>query len=456
VTNHADQRVDAHPEKRFFVEMLTRDIELAPAIIDLVDNSIDGAKRLRPDEADDRYEGLWVKLQLSADAFEILDSCGGFDREHAVTYAFKFGRHPDQPGTAGEVGQFGVGMKRAIFKIGREFEVACRTGDDRWRVAVDVDAWLDDPDDWTFPLEDAREGEPEAPGTLVRCGRLLPSARDRLAQAAFVSRVLSEISMRHALALQQGLSIEVNERRLVPRPPTLLTSDALEPISYSEVLTDPGGAQIEMRLSAGLAAGDEADEELDTDDPTLFTGADAAGWYVFCNGRALLFANRSRLTGWGEEVPRFHPQYRRFRGFVYLTGDSAAMPWNTAKTDVDEDSEIWAQARRHIVDALRKSVTVMNRVKREVQQLPPEDRPLVGAIARSRPAALEQLLERRAYKVPDPAPRAVSDARRIAYSVSADAFAKASDALETDRPSEIGQRTFRYWMRREVDPNFDV
>jgi Histidine kinase-, DNA gyrase B-, and HSP90-like ATPase len=455
MTNHAAQRVDAHPEKRFFVEMLTRDIELAPAIIDLVDNSIDGAKRIRPEEADDRYEGLWVKLQLGPDVFEILDSCGGFDREHAATYAFKFGRHPEQPATAGEVGQFGVGMKRAIFKIGREFAVVCNTGDDRWRVEVDVDAWLDDPDDWTFPLEDAPEGEPELPGTLVRCGRLLPSASSRLGQSAFVSRVLTEISMRHALALQQGFSIEVNERELVPRPPTLLTSDALEPISYSEVLTDGGGAEVEMRLYAGLAAGDEGEEEVDTDDPTLFTGLDAAGWYVFCNGRALLFANRSRLTGWGEEVPRFHPQYRRFRGFVYLTGDSAAMPWNTAKTDVDEDSEIWAQARRHIVDVLRKSVTLMNRVKREVQQLPPDDRPLVGAIARSRPAALEQLPERRAYTLPDPAPRVASDVRRIAYSVAAEVFEKASAALETDRPSEVGQRTFRYWMRREVDPNFD-
>lgn len=435
--------------------MLTRDIELAPAIIDLVDNSIDGAKRLRPDEADDRYTGLWVKLRLSGDTFEILDSCGGFNREHAATYAFKFGRHPDQPATVGEVGQFGVGMKRAIFKIGREFKVAAMTDDDRWEVAVDVDTWLEDSEDWTFPLGDATDREPEVPGTLVRCGRLLPATSSRLSKAAFVSRVLSEISMRHALALQQGLSIEVNDRELVPRPPTLLASDALEPISYGEVLRTSDGVDVEMRLAAGLAAGEEEEEELDTDDPTLFTGADAAGWYVFCNGRALLFADRGRLTGWGDEVPRFHPQYRRFRGFVYLTGDSSAMPWNTAKTTVDEDSEIWAQARRHMVDALRKSITVMNRVKREVQQLPPEDRPLVSAIARSRPAGLEGLPERRVYKLPDPTPREASDSRRIAYSVSADTFAKASAALQTDRPSEIGQRTFRYWMRREVDPEFD-
>jgi len=289
----------------------------------------------------------------------------------------------------------------------------------------------------------------------VRCGRLLSSASSRLGQPAFVSRVLSEISMRHALALEQGLSIEVNDRELVPRPPTLLTSETLEPISYSEILQDSTGAEVEMQLYAGLATGDEGEEEIDTDDPMLFTGADAAGWYVFCNGRALLFANRERLTGWGEEVPRFHPQFRRFRGFVYLTGDSAAMPWNTAKTDVDEDSEIWAQTRSHIVDTLRKSVTVMNRVKREVQQLPPDNRPLVSAIARSRPSGLEYLSERRAYKLPDPAQRITSDARRIAYSVSADAFARATAALQTERPSEIGQRTFRYWMRREVDPKFE-
>jgi hypothetical protein len=449
------QRVDAHPEKRFFVDMLTRDIELAPAIIDLVDNSIDGAKRITDAEAEDRYADLWVKLKLGGDRFEILDSCGGFDRRDAIKYAFKFGRHPDQPPTAGEVGQFGVGMKRAIFKLAREFKVASLSDHDRWQVVVDVDQWLDDPEDWTFPLQDADPGEPEAPGTLVRCGRLLRSASDRLSQPAFVTRVQGEISMRHALALQHGLTVEVNDRRLVPRPPMLLSSEDLKPISYAETLSDSEGAELEMRLYAGLAPADEGDEEIDTDDPALFSGYDAAGWYVFCNDRALLFANRSRLTGWGEEVPRFHPQFRRFRGFVYLSGESAAMPWNTAKTDVDEDSEIWEKTREHIVAALRESVKVMNRIKREVEQRPPDDRPLVHAIKRSRPVGLEQLEERRVYEVPERPPRVATSGRRIAYSVSADAFGRASAAMETDRPSEIGQRTFRYWMRREVDPDFD-
>lgn len=448
-------RVDAHPEKRFFVEMLTRDIELAPAIIDLVDNSIDGAKRIRPDETDDRFDGLEIALTLEPDIFEIVDSCGGFTREHAATYAFRFGRHLGQPSTAGEVGQFGVGMKRAIFKIGRDFTVASMTDDDRWQVSVNVDSWLEDEEDWTFPLEDAPPGQPATPGTLVRCTSLLPAANLRLSQDAFITRVLSEISMRHALALGQGMSITLNGRSLVPRPPTLLTSEALEPISFSEVLTDSTGTQVHMQLHAGLARGDDGDEETDTDDPELFVGSDAAGWYVFCNGRALLFANRERLTGWGEEVPRFHPQFRRFRGFVYLSGDSAVMPWNTAKTDVDEDSEIWTQTRRFIVEALRKSVTVMNRFKREVQQRPPNDRPLVQALKAAKASDLDHLVERRAFRLPEPPARIVSDARRIAYSISSDTYERASAELGTDRASEIGQRTFRYWMRREVDADFD-
>lgn len=451
-----DDRVDAAPEKRFFVDMLTRDIELAPAIIDLVDNSIDGAKRLRPEEGDERFAGLWVRMRLDPEMFEIEDSCGGFDREHARNYAFKFGRDKDQPSTEGEVGQFGVGMKRAIFKLGRTFLVASTTGDDRWQVDVNVTEWLADEDDWTFPLQDANGDGLQAPGTRVRCTELMAASRSRLGQSAFVSRVLREIAMRHAIALQQGLEITVNDRPLSPRAPTLLTSDALKPIAYGETLTDSEGRSVEMRLSAGLATADEDDEETDTDDPELFTGLDAAGWYVFCNGRALLFADRSRLTGWAEEVPRFHPQFRRFRGYVYLSGDSSAMPWNTAKTHVDEDSEIWEQTRRHIVEALRKSVTVMNRVKREVQQRPPEDRPLVSAVKTARPSTLESLAERRSFELPAAPPKITSDAKRISYSITSDAFSRASAELGTDRPSEIGQRTFAYWMRREVDEDFDV
>ena len=43
--------VQGEPTKDFFISMLVRDIGLIPAIVDLVDNSVDGGRRLRPADA---------------------------------------------------------------------------------------------------------------------------------------------------------------------------------------------------------------------------------------------------------------------------------------------------------------------------------------------------------------------------------------------------------------------
>jgi len=38
-------RIDASPTKEFFISMRTRDVQLTRAIIDLIDNCVDGANR---------------------------------------------------------------------------------------------------------------------------------------------------------------------------------------------------------------------------------------------------------------------------------------------------------------------------------------------------------------------------------------------------------------------------
>jgi hypothetical protein len=41
----ADKKARANPTKAFFVRMITRDISLEDCILDLIDNSVDGAWR---------------------------------------------------------------------------------------------------------------------------------------------------------------------------------------------------------------------------------------------------------------------------------------------------------------------------------------------------------------------------------------------------------------------------
>ena len=77
--------------------MITRDITLEDCILDLIDNSVDGAWRgagSRPiglaEEADlSKYS---ISINVSPESFSILDNCGGMTLNDAVNHAFSFGR----------------------------------------------------------------------------------------------------------------------------------------------------------------------------------------------------------------------------------------------------------------------------------------------------------------------------------------------------------------------------
>ena len=232
--------------------MLVRDIDLAPAIIDLLDNSVDGAKRLRGAEAS--FDGLAVSLAVGSQAFVIEDSCGGISRAHAHDYAFKFGRPSGKPPIDGEVGQFGVGMKRALFKMGRDILVSSRHEDDAFAVPIKVADWLT-AEKWEFPLEPLGDRPPTTPGTRIEIMALLPSVERLFGQAAFIARLRAEIEIRHVEALERGLDITLNDVPLEARPPTLLIDEdaGVAPVVVQRTIS-VNGDSLDMHLWAGLSA----------------------------------------------------------------------------------------------------------------------------------------------------------------------------------------------------------
>ena len=127
--------IEGNPTKKFFIEMITRDISIEDAIIDLLDNSIDGANRINPEN----YTDLWINLTINDKEFVIQDNCGGFSLETAQKYAFRFGRPEEAPKANNTVGRFGIGMKRSLFKIGRDFAVQSQSPNDHFKVELNVD-----------------------------------------------------------------------------------------------------------------------------------------------------------------------------------------------------------------------------------------------------------------------------------------------------------------------------
>ncbi|GAG76243.1 unnamed protein product [marine sediment metagenome] len=130
--------IKADPTKEFFIDMLTLDIASTKAINDLIDNCVDGANRIRSEK---NYEGLEVRIEAGPKQFRIIDNCGGISVKIARDYAFRFGRPSDIDPISKSIGLFGVGMKRALFKLGSKFIVNSRTETSRFVVEVDVDEW---------------------------------------------------------------------------------------------------------------------------------------------------------------------------------------------------------------------------------------------------------------------------------------------------------------------------
>ncbi|MEO1173140.1 MAG: ATP-binding protein, partial [Myxococcota bacterium] len=123
------REAETRPSKSFFVTMLTRDIDLRDAILDLLDNCIDGAVRSGVATGDEHrpYAGYWARLSLSGEQFLLEDNCGGIPIGAARNRAFRLGRPPEAAPAGGDgktVGVYGIGMKRAIFKLGRNARIA--------------------------------------------------------------------------------------------------------------------------------------------------------------------------------------------------------------------------------------------------------------------------------------------------------------------------------------------
>ncbi len=422
--------IDASPTKEFFIDMLTRDIEIIPAIIDLVDNCIDGALRIRPGR---EFAGLSVRIRVGPPRFEIADNCGGIDIRTAKEYAFRFGRPAEVVPTKGSIGQFGVGMKRALFKLGTNFRIVSSTEKTTFVMDVNVNKWKKD-QKWQFAFESRASGLriPSARrGTKIVVKPLHDGVGQDFQQSSFPRRLAIRLKETHQQAMQNGLAISVNGIPVHSEPTTVQVTDSIGAL-YDE-LEIPGGKNqpvVKVEIFAGI-------EDPRRGEP---------GWNVYCNGRLVLASDKTYLTGWGEgggkTVPKYHPQFARFRGFVFFESDDAdRLPWTTTKINVDADSQAFRAVRPRLVKAMRPVITFLNRLDAE------NDRrgratPYYDAIEGARSMTLMDAPRTKSFfQAPKRRTTPVKN-QRITYSRPKEKVAKLMEALGAETAKETGGLSF--------------
>ena len=448
MTIPAENVIDASVSKSFFVDMLVKDIPLEMAIHDLLDNCIDGALSLRSDQ---RFDGLIVDITCSPDHFEIQDNCGGIDPETARNYAFRFGRPKEANSLPHSVGRFGVGMKRAVFKLGRHFTVTSTSKEHSLIVDVDVVEWEEEPK-WEFEFLKLEKYETQVPledrGTTVRVDQLSPGVAERFELDYFVSRLQADIQTRHQTHLERGLVVRLNNRSIVGTSVSFLESGFN---LRSGVRRDTyNGVVVQQIIGVGPRNPAEA------------------GWYVFCNGRMVLKADQSEITGWGEpnveRLPKYHNNYAWFRGCVFFDSeDSRSLPWNTTKDGVDEDSGIYRAVRTQMVTMMTPVIQFLREVANEEE---PEEA-LTRVLNNASRVSLSTLLGRVSgassgssqtivpFNYSRPATvRLLPPNQRptgISYRMPMGIVNKVKASLGVTTNRAVGERTFEYYVDLEIE-----
>jgi hypothetical protein len=430
--------VRAGATKELFIDFLTKDLTIEQAVVDLVDNCVDGAKRLRKNG---KYDGLKIDLRLNGDTFEIDDNCGGIPVNIAREYAFRFGRPENLPPGPWSVGQFGVGMKRALFKLGGWFSVDSVAEESRFVLEVSVDKWRKDPKEpWEFRFKEVHEKMSTVPESKRRTKILVKSLREDVSSqfllANFKIRLAKSIRSAHQVSISQGLQIRLDDQPLLAASVELLVSDNIHPGYMRSSLNGAGKVPVQLDMYTGI--GNSAPTE--------------AGWYLFCNDRLLLNADQTLVTGWGqsERIPRFHPQYARFRGLVFFRcEDTARLPWNTTKTGVDPEVAIFQQTRLKMVEFMSPVIKFLNRLDRE-NQLPSAQRILARAVKTANLVPISSVTKEQEFNV-DIAPSPPSKTQKISYSVPIQRYERVRSRLNTTDPKEVGERTFDYYYDQECD-----
>ena len=354
--------VDASPVKSFFVTMLTRDIKLEEAILDLLDNCVDGILRSSENSGARPYEGFKAEIAFNADSFSIFDNCGGIPWS-LHDYAFRMGRSPERPrDVPGSVGVYGIGMKRAIFKIGKHCLISTRNARDQYEVEITPD-WIDDESSWNIPVHNARKPT-DQDGTRILVGDLNPSIAKTFDEGAiaFKSELERMISTHYAYIMAKGFEVTINGDAVEPRTTKIVydSQQAIKPFVFQSTIDG-----VEVYLAVGFTRPIPSQNEImDEQEAARYSSIDA-GWTILCNDRAVLYCDRSELTGWGEAgVPRYHTQFIAISGIVaFRSDDPAKLPTTTTKRGIDASSRLYLQVKNKMREGMRVFTDYTNKWK---------------------------------------------------------------------------------------------
>lgn len=332
-------------DPRYLRSTLTKDISPLEALFDLVDNSVDAARERRVARDGGRldrhglpndYSGSHVRVRIGRDSVTLSDNCTGIDEDKLAKEVFVTGLASEH--NYG-IGGFGIGLKRALFRIGTRYTLATDTGISASIMRFDR-AELSG-NESTLTAE--RAPTSGAAKTFVRIDGLEPGVKHELGSMPR-PELVKHLSRRYGLFIKKGLRISVNGLHVPPFGPGLRRTGPLE----SKTQSMRTRQEVDVFIDSGMHEDYRLRHESDYAASKTAQLTDQYGWYFVCNDRIVKIASHEKELGW---TANWHQEYYGFVGWVrFVAANPEDLPWDTKKTQIDSNSAVF----REICDKLQE------------------------------------------------------------------------------------------------------
>ena len=381
-----------------------------------------------------------ISIELSPQKFSIKDNCGGMSLDDAVNHAFNFGRRESEENDDYSIGVYGIGMKRAVFKIGREIRIRSTVPDDdestlAFAVPINVNDWLKSNNPpWDFDIVDDENLDKH--GVEIVVEDLTIAARISFNNPEFIANLRRMIARDYMLYLNRGLNLTVCGQAITGIPINLAQSDDFVPLRYNYE-DQQNGEVVSVEIIGGMASAPPDDAEPDE----KYDGDKRFGWYVACNGRIVLSADKSTISGWGTpDWPQWHSQYSGFIGLVLFSApNTAALPLTTTKRNVDLTSEIFNRAKTRMRDLSKEWISYTNTRKHALDEAKRKE---AQAIA----VSIQSIENSQTIMLPQLEPKRVDRPANVHYSVPKTKLRKLAQEFGDINMSyrDVGLNSFEY------------
>lgn len=445
--NGSGRSARAYPTKAFFVDMITRDISLEDSILDLIDNSVDSAWRSAGShssvlDGDTDLSDFRISISATPEGFSISDNCGGMSLYDAAEYAFRFGRRAPEEYDRYSIGVYGIGMKRAAFKLGRNILVRSRYrsedgSEERFAVPIAVNEWLsDDSPQWDFDIVD--DDGLEEFGVKIVIEELTKATRMSFENPAFLQDLRRTIGRDYLIHLNRGLAVVVNDQPVTGLSIALSKGAEYAPVRV-QYADEVEGEEVSIEIIGGMAA--PPPENVEPDD--VVDHEKRFGWYVVCNGRIVLAADKTGVSGWGTaDWPQWHPQYSGFIGIVIFSAANAiALPLTTTKRSVDVSSEVYRRARPRMRDISKQWIAYTNARKQAIEEAKEKEREASETVV-----PFHEVEEQVSIRLPSLTPKTTARRANVNYSVTVARMKKLAQEMgDINMPyRDVGLKSFDY------------